>query len=93
MKETIPVVENLFYDMKREKEVSPSLRDRLRYLVNALRTFINSVFGIQIPEIEYLRSVTLTNLYNSKIEAYKLEQMISNNFKETAKPGTHRTTI
>ncbi|MGE3319678.1 MAG: hypothetical protein AB7I18_10330 [Candidatus Berkiella sp.] len=76
MKDTVSVVNNLSRVVEREKAVSPSFKDRLRNFVNGFRSFMNHAFNVNIPEVESLKSRTLTNMFDTQKQANHFRKIV-----------------
>ncbi len=79
MKETVEVLSTLNDSIQREKDASPSFKDRVRNFVNGFRSFMQSAFGVKIGEVASLRSKTMTNLFKTQKEAQKLSDLVPRN--------------
>ncbi|MGD9591557.1 MAG: hypothetical protein AB7V32_03460, partial [Candidatus Berkiella sp.] len=86
MRETVMVVARLANTLEREKEVSPSFKDRLRNMVNGFRAFMDNVFGIKISEVESLKSKTLTNMYDTQRETRRLARLAPRHEPDNVRP-------
>lgn len=78
MKKSIDVVSNLYFEIKHEKDVSPSFKDRFRVAFDRFRNFLKESLGIRVPEVASLKSKTLTNAFEIQKQSARLDKITEN---------------
>lgn len=75
LQDVVGTLNNLSDDIQKEKEASPSFKDKLRGMVNKFRGLIKEALGVEIKEPSALRSQTLTTAFQLKQTAKDLDKL------------------